>query len=400
MERELKYKFVSIFIVGMFLFTIVPSDALAVDYWYPELFDNDEFVPQGMSIERYTGLDATITVVERDFDRNATLDGIYIEINVVDNIGSSIFRGDGQTNISDNTTTFSYIRFIIDAKYLNKGTYTIQLSAVFPLETKTSTYFMDVIEGGGYEKAFPISVSFLSGVLNAGQPVDCTVKMSSDVTFLTFRTGNFAANLIENEIGLWECSIFFYKVGYNTFTIDIVDDIGLSYVFEYQIYVSEDGVELDIPTVRIQEYNGYFTTILINKVWIETSVYIDTVTWHVNVAYSDNVIIDLSIAEPLPVERSFMYYKYISKEIQIIVGGVSSGIAITYVLDSRSMKVSNIFSSVKIKGVNDWRNMWGLLSGGELLVGKSALTGNMVWNVDYENVYGVYTSQKSLVARY
>jgi hypothetical protein len=77
MERELKYKFVSIFIVGMFLFTIVPSDALAVDYWYPELFDNDEFVPQGMSIERYTGLDATITVVERDFDRNATLDGIY-----------------------------------------------------------------------------------------------------------------------------------------------------------------------------------------------------------------------------------------------------------------------------------------------------------------------------------
>lgn len=374
---------------------------IAGDFKSPEIYEDGEFLPTAMIIQRRSGVDTTIFVVERNSTTLLTIDDINVDMSIVDDVSLiEVYNETVATDSHAENSTFYYSIFEISVGVLTIGSYTIYLTAHTPDGIRESSYKMSVVVGSTYEVVRPLSVTFLGYSVSEGEAVDTTVQLNDDANFVYITAGHRTFELLNDAEEWWNGTVFFGDDGENVGIVGVVDNEGIVREYDYSIYISKHAESLELPTVRVVENGDEYVCVVKSAEWFESSAYIEVSTWHVILESDRDVILDLSVAEPKSVDRSFWFYDYTNMEIQAIVGGLSDTAGVIYVLDRSGESVRSIFSGVKVRGVNDWRAMWGLLGDNQLLKDEASMREFGIFNVDYTTVFGVYKADKTLVAIY
>lgn len=397
-------KVVSAFVVlSLIVIGLSPMTANALTYyWNPEIYEDSSMLSYGDTIYRIIDMPSSINIVVRKISDGNTENGLNVRLKILSSSNMTMYD---ETEITSNYTitnpNFYYANFALDEDEIPIGSYTMFISCHSSYGYSNSTYYLVMETGATFETPVPLSVTFLRNSIESGEEVNCVVIANINVTYIEFINPTYAVSMSYVGNQRWECAVLFQSIGNVEFTISIIDKYNYVYDYEYSVYVVSKTEVQYIPTIRVFD-NGdeTYTTIVKSLVWFSSGVYKEGPTWHIIAEFGNNIILDMTTAEPSTIERNLWFYDYTREEIQVIVSGVISGVGITYIFDDMGLKVGNVFSDIKIKGVNDWRNLWGLLGEGFIMTDEQSMIAGGIYNIDYVNSFGFFTAERTLVVKY
>lgn len=383
---------------------LLPTGQAAL-YRAPELYENGGVLINGSVVERYVKYNTSLEVVVRDMG-GFFLDNIEVHIDVID-------VDSGQPIISEilitsrKTIDYASATLHIEGGDLSVGTYKINLvSYVGGSPDATAVYFLDVLRGKSISIPYPKSIVFETDYLSIGNDaktiIEFTEKMETVRCELDSRTYVFEPTSEK----IWESTLSFRKDGERPFEFTYSSTEDVEADFETEIYVHGFEQIGAVPSITFRERYGRIIPIMCNGEGGNVSAYYTETTLHLfaGANYVDEMIIDLSELDTRSVERGYWPFKRMADEIQIIVSGLDGDVELTYVAPMNGRSVGAVFSDVRIRGVNDWRTLWGLLSSEELevdflrydlyridsVIGKNA----------YDSIFLVPTNMHEMVFEY